>query len=458
MYRIEDIDDITKEMNKIKDESALEYKKRFEPTTKEISEVYKTIIDFIIDKKRVAYGGFAQNLLVKNKNIKEAFYTEIDGAYYSLPNIADCEFYSPTPVQDMHDLCDLLHKKGFKYIRGEEGVHEETYKIFVNFINYTDITYMPLNIFNNMPIVKVDNIKCTHPYFMLVDTYRVITDPMTSYFRLDKSIFRFQKLLKYYPIEKTKDKISLNSNKKILNIIHDKIIINSKYVVVGFYGMDYYLSKISDKEKINDYPYYEIITINLKNDIKNIYKLLTDNFDKNKIKVKEYVPFFQFLDRKTEFYIDNKLVLRVFGNNNRCIVHNFSSKDSIYFGTYSLVLMYLFFDYYSAYINRDKINTDLYSSLISKFFHARNTYLDLHNLTVLSKSPFQDFTNECIGIPSDLIREARLRLFQRKITNGKRKIKYSYQPTGTPRKAPEYIFNNTSGNEIIKSQYLYLKI
>jgi len=52
-----------------------------------------------------------------------------------------------------------------------------------------------------MPIIEIDGIKCAHPHFMMVDTYRILTDPMTSYWRLDKSIKRFQKLIKYYPID-----------------------------------------------------------------------------------------------------------------------------------------------------------------------------------------------------------------------------------------------------------------
>ena len=41
----------------------------------------------------------------------------------------------------------------------------------------------------------------THPHFMLVDAYRVYADPMTSYFRLEKTFTRFSTLLKYYPFD-----------------------------------------------------------------------------------------------------------------------------------------------------------------------------------------------------------------------------------------------------------------
>ena len=37
------------------------------------------------------------------------------------------------------ELTEELHSKGFKHVEGKEGVHPETYKIFVNFINYCDM-------------------------------------------------------------------------------------------------------------------------------------------------------------------------------------------------------------------------------------------------------------------------------------------------------------------------------
>ena len=75
------------------------------------------------------------------------------------------------------------------------------FALFVNFLNYCDISYIPNIIFNNMPIIKVDGIKSTHPHFMMVDAYRIFTDPMTSYWRLDKTIRRFQKIFKYFPVD-----------------------------------------------------------------------------------------------------------------------------------------------------------------------------------------------------------------------------------------------------------------
>jgi len=431
MYRIEDIEKIDKNINKIKDEAAKEYKILYEPTLNEISKVYISIKNYIIKKKKIVYGGFAQNILLTAKNPDESFYKVIDGAFYNWPDLADIEFYTPTPIDDIKELTEELYSMGFKHIEGRDGVHSDTFKIFVNFLNYCDISYMPLHIYDNLPTIEVNGIKCASPHFMMVDAYRILTDPMTSYWRLDKSIKRFQKLLKYYPLDqklsdvkwdfsKAKDVLE---NELLLKFIRKKIIHKSKLIVVGFYAFNYYVKKESNENVLNKYPYYEVISTEFEKDAKHILKHLTHKFS-NKITIKEFPPFYSFMDKRIEYYYDDYLILKLFGNNQRCIVYNYSDKKYTHFGTYNLVFMYLLFNYFYAIINHDKFNSELYLSLISKIYNSRNKYLNIHNITVIDKSPFQDFTYKCYGIPSDPMRVALLESLKNK------KIKFKYIPSG----------------------------
>ena len=448
MYRPEDIIKINENIEAIKEAAQYEYKNTNVPTLKETSSICKEIINFIKKKQRVVYGGYAQNLLIMSKNKDDVFYKEIDGAFYNWPDLADIEFYSPTPLQDLIELTEDLYKKKYEHIEASGGQHDGTYKIFVNFLNYCDITYIPANIFNTMPIIRVDGIKCAHPHFMMVDAYRIFTDPMTSFWRLDKTIKRFQKIFKHYPIDQSNNnnKIELKKSNETDDFIRKKIIHNSKLIVVGFYGFDYYVKKSIDKYTINNYPYYELISIDLKNDTKIIHKLLKDNFG-SKIEVKEFVPFFSFIDKRIEFYYNNKLFLRLFGNNQRCIVYNYSDIKTTHYGTYNLVMMYLYFDYYLAFINKNKTDTELYFNLIGKLYHARVKYLNDHNLTVVDESVFQDFTYKCYGTQIDPKRVERLEGLKKKEKN--KPMKYRYNPTGKPAKPPVFTFDNTSGNEIL---------
>ena len=141
MYRNEDLKTINRNLGKLEDKAKEIYITQYEPTIEENRKVYAIIKEYIKKNNLIIYGGYAQNSLIKKMNEKDAFYREID--------LADIEFYSFDPLQDLINLCDILYSKKFKFVEGKEGAHNETYKIFVNFHNYLDISYLPKNIFNN---------------------------------------------------------------------------------------------------------------------------------------------------------------------------------------------------------------------------------------------------------------------------------------------------------------------
>ena len=138
MFRNEDINIVNENMDNIINEATSIYINNYEPTYLESKKVYEEILNYIKSTKKIIYGGYAQNELIKMKNTEDAFYKEID--------IPDVEFYSHEPIKDGINLCNKLYEKGFKYIVMEGGTHKGTYKIFVNFINYCDISYLSKNI------------------------------------------------------------------------------------------------------------------------------------------------------------------------------------------------------------------------------------------------------------------------------------------------------------------------
>jgi len=319
MYRDNDIDKLKLNIDNIVNESLLIYKTNYEPTLDESKQIYDIILNYIKINKKIIYGGYAQNNLITLKNKYDGFYNDL-----SLPDI---EFYSNDPLTDLIDLCDILHNKKFKYVQGQEGIHCGTYKIFVNFINYCDITYISKNIYDNIKYIENnDKIHLAHPYFMYVDTFRVFTDSMTSYWRLEKTFSRFIKLFSYYPIitKIPSIKFTTLSLPKNLRIIRKKIIQNSKYIIIGTYAYNYYISKI-DKNNIIKVNFYEIITNNFNIEVNKIYKKLKKIF-KDKLSTKEYYPYYEFFDYRIDFLYDNKILLRVYNNNNKCIVYNLSEK------------------------------------------------------------------------------------------------------------------------------------
>ncbi len=441
MYRQKDLDTILQNLDNIEDNAKTIALNTYEPTLKEVKNVMNEIINFIKEKKRIVYGGFAQNLLIKNKNKDDVFYRDID--------LADVEFYTPDPIGDMIDICDRLFKKNYKHVKGQEGVHEETYKIFVNFINYCDVSYMPIEIFKSCPTIAIDNILLAHPYFMLVDGYRVYNDLMTSHFRLKKTFTRFTKLIKYYPFNdnhiynKLSYENSISSNNPIFSFIRKRIFHNSKLIVVGHYAFNQ-LMKIAKMPEtyLIDYNFYQVISSDYSRDVDIINNKLK-SFNQS-ITKKSFYPFFQFLDKSTEWYLDNKMILRLYGNNEKCIVYRYSPKKKTYFGTYQLIFLYNLINYIIALIRKNKFNETNYMTMLCRMIKAQKTFLDNNDLSILDKSPYQEFTTDCFGEPKDILRASFIERDKKK-TQGKQII-FSYKPTGKEGKKPSYNFSDTSGN------------
>ena len=428
MFRNEDIENITENIDNIKNNAIMKFKDSYDPTIHENIEVYKIIQNYIKEKKRIIYGGFAQHLLIKHKNKTDGIYTELNGVCFNYPEIADMEFYSFEPLNDIVDLTNLLFNLKFKYIEARGAIHPRSYKIYVNTLNYCDFTYMPKNIYDNMPIINIDGFICCHPYFMLIDAYKILNDPLTSYWRLEKPIYRFQKILKYYPISKLEKKILIEVKPNINNVlkyIRKHFIYKKNVIVIGLYAYNYYIKKIHKKDMIN-INNYDIISIKFDKDYRKIYKKLKNKF-KN-IRMVEYYPFYEYIGKSIEYYYNNILVLRVIDKYDRCTVYNYSEKKKTFFGTNNLVFMHLLFRYYYYYINKNKYFTDLYLELIQKFYHSKIDFLNKKQITVLDKSPFQDFTLHCLGKHIDLIRKSFIDGKQN--LQNKKAFKFKHLPTG----------------------------
>jgi hypothetical protein len=444
MYRKSDYEIVFNNIDKIEESAKKAYLNNFEPKISEYRSVYSLIKDYIRSNNLIVYGGYGQNTLIKNKNEKDVFYKETD--------LSDIEFFSPEPLKDLINLCDLINRKGYKYVEGKEGAHNETYKIYVNFHNYLDISYMPKKLFDSCPYIMGEGMKITPPNMMLTDAYRIYTDPMTSYRILGKTFKRFNLLMTHYPFNNNLiyNNFSFNVNlsekeyDNVSNFIRKNIVRKSKLVMVGFQPFN----RLMEKAKMPDSfyvqePFYQLISYEYSKDKDKIFNLLKNKFIN--ITKKSYYRFFQYLDESTEYFYKDQLILKLFGNNERCTVYQYSEKKKIHYGTFQLQILYLLFHYLIGIFKKNKFMETYNMTMIVRLFKARDTFLEKNKLNVLDKSPFQEFTYECLGEAKDTLRSSLLEGLARK-KQGKR-MKFSYRPStsGNPGKIPNYRFENSSG-------------
>lgn len=451
LYRAKDIDAIRDTIPKIKDEIQQIKLEKFDPTLKEINYVNKLVHQFIKNKKRIVYGGFAQNLLIKIKNEDDQFYSKLD--------TPDIEFYSPSPVEDIMELCDYLHKNGIKRINGQEGIHIETYKLFVNFTEYCDIGYMPENVYNKVPILNVNGFRIADPLFMTIDVFRVFSDPLTSYWRVEKSFIRNDLVLKYYPlpenIKNQKIVTSNNNNFKILRFLRKSVFRKMDTIImIGYYAYNYYVKKSGLKKLLVNDPNYDIISINYNKDVIYVLNTLRKVYGKS-INAKEFYKFSQFAGKSTRFYHNNNLILTVWDYNDRCTVFINSKNKKLRIASFSTMIMMILMSIFHNTVFNNNIEKNNQTLMLSNLIEARNTYLKNKNITVVDDSPFQEFGYQCMGNTMEAQRRQFLERENRK--NNNRKIIFRYEPNGKKSKVPQFNFDNSSGNQILRKKDLVIK-
>jgi hypothetical protein len=469
LYNLKDVELIDKEIENIVEQIDKHKLDIFEPTRKEIMDANVVVMEFVKEKKRKIYGGYAQNKTIISKDPNDAFYGDDE--------IPDIDVYSPEPLKDLIELCNIFLKKGFRGIAGQEALHKETYKIFVNGANVIDLSYVPKNIYNKIPFIEIDGINFVHPSFVYIDLYRMMTEPYFSSFRWKKIFPRLYKLQKHFPFNKASkplnDAYDVPKNKQkhveIINkLIYDKIKNNQTLIIVGQYAYNYLLEEsgiINDKTlgkkyKLIDLPFMQIISTNYIPDTVNIINSLKESLkeNSNKLTYKEFYPLWMFTGYSTVIYYDNFPVLHITSHNNRCIPIRkveakyylngkvtIDKKDYIQLGSFDFVLLMNLISGLRVRINEIENKYHYHNIMTSHLVEMRNYFLQKQKKTLLDESLFKSFINDCSGQTMDPMREQKL-LRDKKYKEGKL-VMYRYNPE-QPKPAPDFKFANTSGNEI----------
>ena len=458
------------EKNKIND---------YGPTITEKKDIYNIIFKYLKDHKRKIYGGYALNKLLSNKNKDLALYTDKD--------TPDIDFYSPEPINDLIKLCNILHEKGFETVEGREAQHKETYSIFVNYQLYCDITYIPNNIYNKIRFMMIDGFTVVHPWFMMIDYFRMFTDPLVSFWRLEKHFGRYLQLQKTYPLPLIQEPLKLvnydNFNiSKSINLLFKYLIKNPSIIFTGFYAYNYYLYISNYNKKNNKYnyiqiPYLEVYSTDYITDGKELLEEIKNIFPKeisSKLTHKEYYPFTQFYSNNVVIYYndgkDEFPILYMYSVHNKCIpikkvnLIDFSNLNDIKeeegdydinIGSFDFNILHALIILVKIRVDDDNSWNDILYKLLNGFVSFRDYYFKVNNLTLYDDSIFEGLVIDCIGKTINPEIE-RLMMIKERKKQGKPLV-FRYTPDQSKEiKESTYIFQNSSGNEIKKESSLKL--
>jgi hypothetical protein len=171
---------------------AADYQERFAAADTEARKIVDIMERFLRIKGRVVYGGAAINA-----------HLPADKKFYD-PNLylPDYDFMTPDPLQDAVDLIVAFQDEGFTDVEAKFGIHEGTYKIFVNYRSAADITFMPADIYER--IVRdsdtIDGIHYASVNFLRMNIYLELSRPAGAVDRWEKVYKRLLLLNEAHPV------------------------------------------------------------------------------------------------------------------------------------------------------------------------------------------------------------------------------------------------------------------
>lgn len=325
--------------------------------------VMKDVEQFIRNKKLMLYGGFALNLLLPNKH-----------KIYTSNNINDYDCYSKNAQKDAYELANLLNEKGYNYIQVKKAFHENTFRVYVNFIQVIDITNIDSDLYDKLFNITLEERKLKtsiYKYYKKNNLYIVpfvllkrnlhfeMSRPKGSYYRWEKVYPRLKILSKHIKIRKDgikkKEFIKIKSNdlKKCYNVVLNYIKKN-KLPLIGSYPLKLLKNiKTNDCCRLNELSnQFTFYSENFEKTRDEVIELLNNNIDKNKFEVyynlRNYLP--DILPNRYRILIKNKItnntisIANIIKLENECL--SIKKIKGFNIGTIDTILYY----YYSIYI------------------------------------------------------------------------------------------------------------
>ena len=178
------------------------------PTIDQRLAISCVLWDFVAKKERIVYGGHALNAALLRVSPADAIYPSRRSATDPMADchFPDIEFYSPDPVADVVEICRRLYVAGHKYVQGKEAAHAGTFTVSVEFVRVCDVTYVPQSLHKAIPTIEYaregrnDRLVMIDPSFSMLDYLRMLSDPFSSHWKLDKMIPRMILVDRFFPM------------------------------------------------------------------------------------------------------------------------------------------------------------------------------------------------------------------------------------------------------------------
>ena len=278
-------------------------------SSEEIVKMIEIVEEFLKNKKLLCYGGTAiNNILPKHAQ----FYNKD----YEIP---DYDFYSYDALNHAKELADVYYAAGYENVEAKSGVHEGTFKVFVNFIPMADITSLHKELFDSLlsQSISVAGINYVSANFLRMGMYLELSRPAGDTSRWEKVLKRLNLLNKHHPMKMDSDCSKVDflrkmedseKSEKIYYIIRDTLI-DQGVVFFGGYAASLYSKQMSKKGKsfVNKIPDFDVLSENPKECATILLERLDDAGIKN-IKTIQHDQIGEIIPEHIEIRLKNEIL------------------------------------------------------------------------------------------------------------------------------------------------------
>ena len=341
-------------------------KDKFVDTT----DIIKCVEEFIKKKQLIMYGGFAVNILL-SKRYK----------FYKDYTINDFDCFSANAKQDAKELAQELANKNFPYIKIRKALHENTYKVYVNFLQVIDLTNIPIEEFNGLKVVSQyeklhsklyrnyhDTFIIAPVCFLKASMHYELARPVRSYFRWEKIFYRLDILTQLYSFKKPKLVESNKKPNKTLKAVL-KYVKQTKQPIIGHNAFKIY---------------------GLTNSYSTYLSFLSIEPEKTKETVLDIVGKDAVITKNQEYVMiqNDEVIIKIIKIEEDCF--SYFQKGGYSVGSYDTTLYYMYKEYMqSIIIGQLEHASELYNYISLLEYNIK------HNLT---NDPLKRLKTECYGI------------------------------------------------------------
>jgi hypothetical protein len=422
---------------------------KIRPRRDHIVKALELIKQYIVENKLIIYGGTASRFSLKKSN--DPKYDEA----FDPRALMDLDFMSPTPLTHAINITKLLSQNGYKpHI--ENAMHNGTFKIKSDFHSseLVDASYVHRHFYNLMPYDVDEETKIRHvkPDFQIVNLYKMMIDPMRSWFKLEKQYLRVALLEKHFlynwkepprPPRKFKNVMLTKTQPNPWIVINDFLKERDNILIVGqhAYNLMMEASELPDfKQRVIPLLYPTVI---VKDTHEESFLGLADAFMKDYLAVKrrEFYSFLEFFIRSyTYINVENDIVMEVLVTN---VCMPFEKFDGFMFGSFHVQIFTLYVKMWHAFFESEGDKRleyrDAWRELIYNLQYGREYWLQKNGKIGVEEDAklLRELQGDCIGedIPSQL---------ETMFASGK--IKHVWKP-GQPEIKKEPYFPNHAGRE-----------